>query len=329
MAALVEYPISLDRTLTTLKGAMSDLEHYDNDGQLNWLIAESLSDKPSTCAITTVDQLRSFLKPALQSPVVTATHTSGAPFRSVLGYSNGNDTEHHIVITQDTIWDHGSQKICALNHRLGYYLTTALGSTFVPFFADNSFDTSAAAYIRCRVQGPNPRQCDDIFRGFSVTPKKYRSSYHANYLAIYERVATTNQDLSQHKNYVASYWKWMREIRKLLWQGLGEHGGLTAERRNLLRREIQKVPIPQKEVATIQDALDGYAEIRKMTTALFQTTVGRLYFWGIRQDISASCEDVTEASPHKEGTTVIECSLRDYSTRKTFVTRPLGDVGKK
>lgn len=313
-------PVMLNRALTAVEDALTQFADYDVYDRIKWTPVESLSEKPLSCTIATTGQLRAFLKPALQSPAVNVIHSTCSPYRSILGYADSNRSNHHIVIAQDTIKAFGTPRHCAINHRLAYYLAAALGSSHTPAFAINGFDASIAAYIKCRVQEPRVENCSDIFSEI-LRPKRKIPLQSTDLITWCEdRIKLDQPPMRSQMKCMNILWQGVDEIRDLILQGVENHADLSKTRRSTLQNEVQKIQILRKEIKTIQDALDGYADIAKTTSALFQTTAGRYYFWTLRTQLFYSCKEVTDpslraATPNIE---TLECQYRGFTARRNF-----------
>lgn len=317
---ITERRITLNRALTAVEDALTQFADYDTYDRVKWTPVESLSEKPLSCTIATAGQLRAFLKPALQLSAIHVTHSTCAPYRSILGYADSTRTDHHIVIAQETIKEFGSSKHCAISHRLAYYLATALGSSHTPAFAINSFDASMAAYIKCRVQDPQIENCSDIFSYFLI-PKKTLSPQVTDLMVwCKDRIKLDQPPMRSQMNCMNVLWRGAEAIRDLILQGVENHSDLAKERRSTLQNEVQKIPMLRKEIKTIQEALDGYADITKTISALFQTTAGRYYFWALRTQLFYSCKEVTD--PARRAATpniaTLECQYRGFTARRNF-----------
>lgn len=317
-------PVNLDRALTAVEDALINFDDRDTQYRIPWTPAESLSEKQFDCAIATVAQLRTVLQPALKASITTVTHSAHAPYRSILEYTDGGKATRHIVVAQDFIWDHGTPKACSINYRLAYYLAAALGSAHAPIFANNSFDASVAAYVRCRVQEPEPLNCADIFDELPV--REEDSSFESRGMAeVCEEWMKTDPGFPNRPKYcVKTFRDTFEKARSFIVQNVETHGGLTAARRAFLRSELQKVPMSQMEIKTYQDARDGFSDVKRALSALFQTTAGRYYFWELRTQLNLSCNKVTTpahgAAAHDMET--VECKYLGYTARRNFVVTP-------
>lgn len=332
--SITERPVSLNRALTAVEDALTQFADRDSYDRIKWTPVESLREKPLSCTIATMGQLRALLQPALQSPTITVTHSTFAPYRSILEYTDRKHTSRYIMLAQDTIRDFGTNQHCAINYHLAYYLATALGSNHTPDFAINSFDASMAAYIRCKVQEPQPENCEGIFSDFLITNKEPLTQV-TNFMSWCEdRIKTDQPPTKSQEGCMRSLRGSVDGVRDLILHGVENHADLSKERRRTLRSEIQNIPTPRKEIKTLQDARDGYANIAQTVSALFQTTAGRYYFWALRPQLSYSCKIVTDPAQRFTNPNIetLECQYRGYTARRDFeveLQRSTDDISQK
>lgn len=334
MGELAEISVNLNRALTAVENAITEFGYSDSQGRLKWTPTESLSEKTFSCAISTVEQLRALLQPALHSETVHVAHNTGAPHRTVLEYTAGNGNTYHVVIIRDTILDTGASRTCMINYRLAYYLAVALGNSHTPPFAYNIFDSSMALYLNCLTQEPQPRNCNGITNEFPIQRGDIPFKGHVMTIICDGRIQSGRISLHWLKTCVDFFWKKIGETRNFLWQSVRSHGGLTFERRSLLQSEIEKIPMPPDKTVTIQDALVKYEDIKKTMLAYLQTTAGRHYFWELRTQLPFTCKSLTgpeqqDGSPKDE---IVECNYLGFTTRRVLTAgskHPTNDVTRK
>lgn len=324
MCEPITRPINLDRALTAVEEAQDHFDDHDTHDRIRWTPAESLSEKQFSCAIATVEQLRAILQPALKSPITRATHSAHPPYRSILEYIDGEKNTRHIVISQDFISDHGTPKACSINYRLAYYFAAALGSAHAPIFANNSFDASVAAYIKCRAQEPDLLNCGNILGELTFREKDSLLEYPWLADTCENWLKNSPGYLKGPQNCIKFYREAFEEARSFILQTLEMHGGLTGVRRDILRSELQKVPISLNEIKTHQDAIDGLSDVRHALSALFQTTAGRYYFWELRTQLDLRCKNVTtpEQCAAAPNIATVECGYIGYTVRRNFEVTP-------